>query len=84
MEEKLNKYYNYIADDLFMKTEIEDDMVIDYPHSKLPEDADPEPVSYFTSFSSPSLMFERYVMERYGVMVEESRIIWYLYKKRFK
>ena len=83
MEEKLNKYYNYIADDLFTKTETEDGMVLDYPYSKL-ETRDPQPISHFVSYDSPSITFERYVMERYGVMVEESRIIWYLYKKRFK
>jgi|MGYP003633524778 hypothetical protein len=78
------KYYNYVVSDMISKTVIEDGKVLDYPYSKLPEDAEPEPVDYFTSFKIPSLMFERYVTKIYGAKKEEWVKLWKLYKDIIK
>ncbi len=83
MSDQKKRYYNCIDDDIFSKTIIEDGIVIDYPYSNIGS-YDPQPIEHFVSYSHPSITFERYVMSRYGVMVEESRIVWYLYKKRFR
>ncbi len=77
MDKKLEKYINYIVDDLVKNTEIDyDERRIYFPFS---------PMSFLfyhlpLLFSSSS--FSTYNQQKYGAKEEETKIIWDLYEER--
>ena len=82
MGNKHEKYYNYVVDKLISKTEILHDtkqIVYDFPMtnkiSRGVYNPPPEPVG-------PPNSFNEFIKDIYGVVDDESEIIWEKFKRR--
>jgi|TARA_R110000868_G_scaffold76456_2_gene219810 hypothetical protein len=82
---KKEKYIEFVANDIFRKTEVdyETRVVIDYPYNRI-DMFQGIPVEHFISYDLPSIIFERYVVKLYGCTLEESYDIWVIYKNKLK
>ena len=83
---KLEKYYNYIVDDLVSKTNVED-MYIHTPYGTSSSR------SFFSDrrgdirnqmYSTTHTKLLKHLVSKYGIQDEEMYIIWDLYSERIK
>ena len=80
MKTKLEKYINYVVEDLVKNTRIDYDNKRIYPPFSSSLFI---PFSFFSSHSS-IISFSPYIQKRYGARDEEIQIIWDLYRERIK
>jgi hypothetical protein len=85
MKTKLEKYINYVVEDLVKNTRIDYDKErIYFPFFSFPYSPSLFLILPPTPHHFPSSSFSKYVQKRYGARDEEMDIIWDQYKERIK
>lgn len=92
MDSKIERYINYVVNDLIKDTKIDyDKRRVNFPLPILPPSLYSPPQlssfpfllsSSFLSFSCPDSYFTDYIIIKYGVRESEIEIIWKLYKEK--
>lgn len=81
MDKKIERYYNYIVDDLIKKTEVDyEKRFIYYPYMY----GNVIPLTMYLDIPFGIMNFKRYITTLYGVREEEHDIIWDMYSKKIK